>query len=445
MRDPAHSLWLGLVLLVGAAGVAPGCTEGFFGAQDAEPQRYARIVLVPDERLNSAAELSALVRRVELTFDSPSGFDGVNREGERLGELEAIQADQDEALELVTRLSLEEPFTLPVVLLTPGQNGDRAIGINARGFDGADQPVAAGKLEPRVLFPSDQEELVSISFNFNLPTLRAPSLVGFAPAAIQSGTLGSVAFYLSKAVPRESLEGQLELTWLDGSGAETPIPFALGDPRDCPFGKQMWTLTPTECLTLPASPLRLTLTIPATVLDERGFAIRGVNGTAGVSYQAPDLAIQSFGPCSPTASCANAMPLEANHSDLSCNGGTGRWEAASCSLVSAGCLGPFQEFAWYTVADDFACQAIRTDTLWVQAKGQCAIIEPSVFSCIDHTDCNAIFSDKCTGKICSSISEVGGECPNKDWIYTATKGCRPRIGGCREDCAASSTCGPESP
>ena len=436
-------VWAAALLSAGALGTS-ACSKGFFGG-DEKPERFVRIVLVPEERLNSASELTTLLRRVDLTFDSPEGFAGVSETGEILGALTAVQADADEPLELEIRLTLQDPLTLPAVLLTPGQNGARPIGITARGFDGKDQPVAAGKLEPRVLFSSAQEELISVPLNLTGESLRAPALVGFAPAAIRYGTLGAVAFYLSKPVARESLDGQITLSLLDGSDNESPVAFTLGEGRSCPFGKQMWTLTPSACHSAATGPIRVNIAIAPAVVDERGFGIRDPEGKAGVSFLGPALSIRSFGPCPPDGACAAALPADATVLDLACDSATGLWEPASCSLSTQGCLGTFQEFAWYPATDDAACQAIHPDTGWVSGADQCAVVSPPAFACNAFTDCKEISSDKCQGKLCSPVPCVGALCSNKDWVCTASQGCRPRIGGCQEDCAATLACTGKTP
>jgi len=435
--------WAAALLSAVALGTC-ACGKGFFGG-DEKPERYVRIVLAPEERINSASELTTLLRRVDLTFDSPEGFAGVDETGEILGSLTAVQADADEPLELEVRLTLQDPVTLPTVLLTPGQNGARPIGITARGFDSHDQPVASGKLEPRVLFSSAQEEVVSVPLNLTEESLRAPMLVGFAPAAQRSGTLGAVAFYLSKPVARESLDGQVALSVLDGSDNESPVAFTLGEGRSCPFGKQMWTLAPSACHSVTTGPIRVKITIDPAVVDERGFGIRDPEGKAGVSFLGPALSIRSFGPCPPDGACAAALPADATVLDLACNSTTGLWTPATCSLSTQGCLGAFQQFAWYPATDDAACQAVRPDAGWVPGPDQCAVVTPAAFSCNTHAECGEISSDKCQGKLCSPVPCVSALCANKDWVCTASQGCRPRIGGCQEDCAATLACTGKTP
>jgi len=156
-----------LLLAVAATG---GCEDD---------QATLVIALVPNPEINTRANVTERVNRLEVVLDAEGGFAGLDAdEGDSWGPYDVVEFDGDTALELL----LHRPGSdaLDTFAIEQGSQGDRMITITARGVDADARLTALGGAASAFPDSADGETQVEVPFNL-LPEHRPLRVLAMTP------------------------------------------------------------------------------------------------------------------------------------------------------------------------------------------------------------------------------------------------------------------------
>jgi len=376
------------------------------------------IKLVCDPALNSEREVAGQLATIEMLFDAPGGFQGINENNPKAEGFVAGDVDGDGEAELLLTMSVRGRNSLSEVGLDAGSNRETPIAIRVRGLDSAGEVAAFGGIEPRVLFSAAGRNEVEVPFNLSRAHLPH-QIVAVAPMSVpRGGVLRSVTFYASRPLDGASLlEGvSVKVMSTGGSGEEEVIGITTG-PEMCPFGTWMYTFTPADCH---LSTHRLT-----------GVKLEVGDLTATISIDQ----VKEFGPCTPATNCDEIGIAGPEDTDVTCDRLTGLFEPAPCSVAPAGCRGT-AVFDRVRAADTPECQAYRADT--IQHEGECVVTAP--WPCSGPDACINVGTGACGGNGQCVPDPCTDTCTPESLACVPTQGCLPKMGGCAQDCQAYGAC-----
>ena len=377
----------------------PGVSEGVI------------INLVNNPRINSIDELLSQVAFIELLFDSPEGFTGVDGTSSSVGDFRVDDFDADGMLELMLSLDVQGKNRLPRGQIDPGRNRDRQIAIRVRGVDLDGEVVAAGELAAKKLFVPGQ--IVNELVPFNLTNQKlAPRIVSVSPETLPApGTLRSLAFYSSKPLDEDSLQDHVHVFMSGDNGGETEVQGTLAGPYPCPFGNQMWRFVPQNMCpgTLGSPEIRLVL--EPEITDQQGRGLVDDSGQPGFTktLRSPSGLGFEFGDCFILLPFCSGV-----FSDLNCSGGM--YHPIPCVSSPTGCIGTLQAFDWIRAESTAQCVAWWEDS---QLGNGFCVFDQFSGSCFDGpcTDDRLECVDgRCMTRLgaCTSNCEVFGGCLDYD-------------------------------
>lgn len=389
--------------------------------QDAD----AIIKLVCDGNVASEREVAGQLETIEMLFDAQGGFPGT-AEG-----FTTVDFDDDGETELLLTMYVGGRITLPVVGLNAGSHRNTPIAIRVRGLNPAEEVVALGGIDARVLFAPSGRSQVEIPFNLTRKGLD-PWVVAVAPLAVPpGGVLDSLAFYTTQPLDMTTLPGNISVrTVASGGGSEEEVTGTFSDAGACPFGTYMYVFTPAECHRSAHWLGGVKLAVGTNVIDTSGRWLASTTITITVDQT------KEFGACAPSTGCDEIGIASAGDIDIVCDLQTGRYQPAPCSATAGGCQGE-SVFDWVAAAGTAECQAFRADT--VEQEGACVILDP--WPCTGAAACAGVGSGTCDAGIGQCIPEsCTDSCTDKTLICMPGEGCLPRIGGCTQDCQTYGAC-----
>jgi hypothetical protein len=389
--------------------------------QDAD----AIIKLVVDHPQITEKQVAQQLETIEMLFDAQGGFSS-KAEG-----FTAVDPDNDQETELLLSIYVGGRITLPVVGLSAGSHRNTPIAIRVRGLNPAEEVVALGGIDPRVLFAPSGRSQVEISFNLTRKGLP-PRIVAVAPLAVPpGGVLDSLAFYTTQPLDMTTLPGNISVrTVASGGGSEEEVAGTFSESGVCPFGTYMYVFTPTECHRSAHWLGGVKLAVGTDIKDTSDRPLGSTTVTISIDQT------KEFGACTPSTGCDEIGITSADDIDIACDLQTGRYKPAPCSVAAGGCLGE-SVFDWVNAADTAGCQAFRPDT--VEQDGACVILDP--WPCIDSSACSGVGSGTCDQGIGQCIPEsCTTSCTPESQVCVSGEGCLPKIGGCTQDCQAYGAC-----
>ena len=406
--------------------VPTGCGES---TQDAD----AIIKLVADPALNSEQEVAEHLVIIEILFDAPGGFQGINENNPEAEGFVASDVDEDGEVELLLKMSWRGRQSLPTIGLNAGLNRSTPIAVRTRGLDQAGQVAALGGIDPRVLFSASGQNEVEVPFNLDRSRLP-PRIVGVAPLAVpRDGVLKSIAFYASRPLDTATFEGNISVRVVpSGGGGEEEVSGTFAGPTPCPFGTQMYTFMPVDCHQSVHRLSGVKLAVGPGVTDTSGQPLQDGSLTTTISIDQ----VKEFGSCTLQIRCDEIGITAEENTDIVCNLQTGLFEPAPCSLSVLGCQ-PEAAFDWVRAAGTPECQAFRPGTL--HQDGACVVQDP--WPCTGP--------DACAGVGTGTCDDGAGQCVPDPCTDTCTpgslacvsgEGCLPKIGGCNQDCQMYGAC-----
>jgi hypothetical protein len=404
--------------------VIPILLAAFFTAcGEAEQDADAIIKLVTD--LNTPREVAEKLENIEMLFDAQGGFSG-KAEG-----FTTVDPDDDQENELLLTMYVGGKITLPVVGLNAGSHRNTPIAIRVRGLNSAEEVVALGGIDARVLFAPSGRSEVEVPFNLTRQGLD-PRVVAVAPLVVpREGVLDSVAFYTTHPLDMSTVAGKISVRAVrSGGGNEEDVGGTFSESGACPFGTYMYTFTPSDCHRSNQWLGGVKLAVGPGVLDTSGRELGGTTTTITIEQT------KEFGACTPQIGCDEIGIASADDIDIVCDLQTGLFAPAPCSVAAAGCLGG-SVFDWVAAADTSECQAYRTGT--VHQEGACVILDP--WPCTGAAACSGVGSGTCDGGIGQCIPDsCTGTCTPDTLVCVTGEGCLPKIGGCTQDCQAYGAC-----
>jgi hypothetical protein len=398
--------------------VLPGCGET---EQDAD----ALVVLVNDKTLNSEQEVAGQIETIEMLFDAQGGFSG-QAEG-----FTTVDPDDDQETELLLTMYVGGRITLPVVGLSAGSHRNTPIAIRVRGLNAAEEVVALGGIDPRVLFAPSGRSQVEIPFNLTRKGL-APRVVAVAPLEVPAGgVLDSLAFYTTQPLDMTTLPGSISVrTVASGGGSEEEVAGTFSESGACPFGTYMYVFTPTQCHRSVHWLGGVKLAVGTDIKDTSDRPLGSTTVTISVDQT------KEFGACTPQTACDEIGIASVDHIDIACDLQTGLFTPAPCSAAAGGCL-EGSVFDWVAAADTAECRAFRAET--AGQEGACVILDP--WPCTGPDACAGVGSGTCDGGTGQCIPDsCTGSCTPATLVCMPGEGCLPKIGGCTEDCQSYGAC-----
>jgi hypothetical protein len=394
------------------------------GCGGEEQDADAIIKLVADHPPTTEKQVAQQLETIEMLFDAQGGFSG-KTEG-----FTTVDPDDDQENELLLTMYVGGKITLPVVGLNAGSHRSTPIAIRVRGLNPAEEVVALGGIDARVLFAPSGRSQIEIPFNLTRKGLD-PRVVAVAPLVVpREGVLGSIAFYTTHQLDMATVADNISVRAVPSGGGEEEVSGTFSESGTCPFGTYMYTFTPAGCQSSNHWLGGVKLAVGPGVLDTSGQELGGTTVTISIDQT------KEFGACTPSTACDEIGIASVDDIDIICDLQTGRYQPAPCSAAAAGCL-EGSVFDWVAAPGTPECQAFRADT--IHQEGACVILDP--WPCTGAAACSGVGSGTCDGGIGQCIPESCTQSCTPDTLVCATGvGCLPKIGGCTQDCQVYGAC-----
>lgn len=404
-RCVAASLWFARAghpsaLLCACAAVLLGACSG--------PDTAVRLHLVPDPKLNTEAQVLAVVQSLDLVMDGRAGFAGVSAPGEA-GSFTAVDIDADGVLELRLQRKLKGRDALPQFLLLRGESGEGPFELAAHGRAG-DNIVALGELRD-LRFHDGEERVRDLPFDLR-PGHRAPRVDLTMPADGESSVptaLGEIYVQFSKVVKGMEQHVSLRFETQDSATIQVPGSVVVAAKSVMRVGHEETFTTATIKLGCALGPGTYRIEATAQIIDEKGLAldqdasVDGANGFVGrfrIDGQPGDE------PCSASATECK-RPEDCN---VNLPAGTGAKSTYRCADGS--CVADVDECGGLCTTGDEVCDAPKKtcvpdcrehgcDSLLHSCETGTGLCRPCDFK----TSCADALVDQCKTELCLPTNE----------------------------------------